>query len=133
MSREVHQVGQAPSDERVDSLALNVCRSLGVAVVAVINRGAGERRRNEQIVSIQDALNRVIDLGLDLLILEKVQKAHPIALLHPCEVLRREVVGMISNEIKTAAFEVLQCRQVESHNEPAPDITQFALMPRDIQ
>ena len=94
---EVGEVGQAPADQRVDRDALDLARPDGVAVAGVRHRQARERRRDQQVVVGEHALDRVEDLGADRLVALDVEHGQPVADVEPVQVLGRQVVAMVGS------------------------------------
>lgn len=83
MAREVDEVRQAPADERVHVHARDLARTDRVPVVCVRDRDVGHRRRHEQVIVGEHALDRVVDLGSHSLVAHEVGQCEAVALLDP--------------------------------------------------
>src|SRR5919107_4686986 len=73
MAGEVDDIGEAPTDERVDVDALDVPRADRVAVLGVVDGQRREGRGDQEVVGAQHLLDTVVDTGAHPLIAEHVE------------------------------------------------------------
>ena len=59
---------------------------------------------DQQLVVVQHPLDRVVDLRAGLLVAGEVQRAQPVAFLHPAQVLGWEVLPMVGEQVHPAVM-----------------------------
>src|SRR5215472_5184942 len=131
VAREVDEVGQAPPDQWINLDAVDLAGPDGIAVAGVLHGHAGKRGRHQQLVSVEDGLDCVVNLAAGDLVCPHVRHAEPVTHLYPPPVLGWQVIGMIFHEVDPSRLQALESTDVQRHHEPRPDIAQLVLRPRD--
>jgi hypothetical protein len=131
VSGEVHGIGQAPADQRVDLDSVDLGRAFRVAIGRVLDGEAGERRIDEKLVVGERVLDRVVDLAAQLLVSHQIGGTQLVALVDPTQIFGREVVAVIGQQVDALALEVLKRGDVDGDDQPAPEIAELALIVLD--
>jgi len=103
MPGEVHHVGQAPSDQGVHLHPVDARRPRGIPIGRVLHGQAGQRRRDQQIIRPQHALQGIVNLGSEHLVVPHVHGGHLLAAFQPTQELRREVVAVLGEFVRAYA------------------------------
>src|SRR5271154_7491025 len=73
MPGEIEEIGHAPTYQRIDGFAVDAGWTDGIAVRRIADRHACQRRRDDEIVGLEDFLDRGEDLRANHLIAQGVE------------------------------------------------------------
>src|SRR2546421_10789069 len=125
---EVHEVSQAPADQGIHLHSIYLGWTYGIAITGILDRQARQGWRDQEIVLVEDALNGIVYLCPYLLIVPEVHGRHLAARVQPFQILWREVLPVVLEQVNPLLLEALECCQVDRHDQPAPNVAQLKLV-----
>ena len=131
MPGEVRGIGQRPADRPVDLHALDDVGERDLTRGAgVLHREAPDRRRDQQVVVREHALQHVVDLGPRGLQPDVLAHRHRPCLVQPAQEVRGKLRAVVGEQVDAGGGEAVHALQRGRGDEPAPRLRQLELIAR---